>query len=97
MAGASNIYSDEKREWMRAYTALGEKVITIFLFLFNIVPESIFNSFSFFQNKKYFIISQPKRWTICLFVVSDGRVKKIVRDLDSDMCVDVTNKVVRTL
>eukprot|EP00560_Eucampia_antarctica_P001902 CAMPEP_0197833448 /NCGR_PEP_ID=MMETSP1437-20131217/19079_1 /TAXON_ID=49252 ORGANISM="Eucampia antarctica, Strain CCMP1452" /NCGR_SAMPLE_ID=MMETSP1437 /ASSEMBLY_ACC=CAM_ASM_001096 /LENGTH=310 /DNA_ID=CAMNT_0043437519 /DNA_START=47 /DNA_END=979 /DNA_ORIENTATION=- len=62
MEGNVDIYSDEKREWMKAYTALGEK-----------------------------------RWEICMFVLANGRVQKIVRDLDTDMCVDVVDKAVKSL
>jgi hypothetical protein len=41
------VYSDEKMEWMRAYTALGEN-----------------------------------RWSMTMFLISDGRVQKLARDLD---------------
>jgi len=50
------VLSDEKREWMRAYTALGEE-----------------------------------RWAICMFVIADGRVQKLVRELDAN----VADKVVK--
>lgn len=42
------IYSDEKKEWMRDYTALGED-----------------------------------RWSMTMFVLADGRLQKIARDLDT--------------
>lgn len=41
------LYSDEKMEWMRSYTALGEK-----------------------------------RWSMTMFVIANGRVQKLARDVD---------------
>lgn len=45
-----NVFSDEKREWMRAYTALGDK-----------------------------------RWSMCMFILVDGKVQRMIRDLDVDL------------
>ena len=56
------MYSDEKREFMRQYTALGEQ-----------------------------------RWAICMFIVADGVVQRIVRELDPDFAVDVIRKAVNSL
>jgi len=54
-----SIFSDEKREWMREYTALGEK-----------------------------------RWSMCMFILHDGRVKKLVRELDEDLaCLQLRNAI----
>ncbi len=57
-----NIYCDEKREWMREYTALGEK-----------------------------------RWTICLFVVAEGRIQRLVREMDVDTVSSVIQSAVKSL
>lgn len=62
MTNTVNMFSDEKREWMREYTALGEN-----------------------------------RWAICMFILADGRVQKIVRDLDTDLCADVVGNAVKSL
>ena len=56
------IYSDEKREFMRQYTALGEQ-----------------------------------RWAICMFIIADGVVQRIVRELDPDFAEDVVQKAVNSL
>lgn len=57
-----DIYSDENREFMRQYTALGEK-----------------------------------RWAICMFIVADGIIQRIVRELDPDFAPDVVRKAVNSL
>jgi len=62
MVSSLNVYSDEKREWMREYTALGEK-----------------------------------RWAICLFVLSEGRVQKLVREMDPDLAPTVVVNAVKSL
>lgn len=51
------LYCDEKREWMREYTVLGEK-----------------------------------RWSMCMMILADGRVQKLVRELD----VELANRVVKS-
>jgi len=56
------VYSDEKREWMREYTALGEK-----------------------------------RWAICMFIIADGRVQKLVRELDANAADKVIKGAVNSL
>lgn len=57
-----SIYCDEKREWMREYTVLGEK-----------------------------------RWAMCLMVLKDGRVEKLVRELDVELAPDVIMTCVNSL
>jgi len=56
------LYSDEKREFMRQYTALGEK-----------------------------------RWAICMFIISDGVIQRVVRELDQDIAGDVVQRAVNSL
>lgn len=56
------LYSDEKREFMRQYTALGEK-----------------------------------RWAICMFIISDGVIQRVVRELDPDIADDVVQRAVNSL
>lgn len=56
------LYSDEKREFMRQYTALGEK-----------------------------------RWAICMFIISDGVIQRVVRELDPDIAGDVVQRAVNSL
>jgi hypothetical protein len=56
-----DIFCDEKREWMREYSALGEE-----------------------------------RWAMCMFVVSDGRVAKVVRELDVDSVSPVIQNAVKS-
>lgn len=56
------IFSDEKREWMREYTALGEK-----------------------------------RWSMTLFVLGDGKIQKLVRELDHDLAPTVVRNAVKSL
>jgi len=56
------VLSDEKREWMRAYTALGEE-----------------------------------RWAICMFVIADGRVQKLVRELDANVADKVVKGAINSL
>eukprot|EP00551_Chaetoceros_affinis_P007796 CAMPEP_0203670982 /NCGR_PEP_ID=MMETSP0090-20130426/6919_1 /ASSEMBLY_ACC=CAM_ASM_001088 /TAXON_ID=426623 /ORGANISM="Chaetoceros affinis, Strain CCMP159" /LENGTH=327 /DNA_ID=CAMNT_0050535977 /DNA_START=21 /DNA_END=1004 /DNA_ORIENTATION=- len=57
-----NVFCDEKREWMREYTALGEK-----------------------------------RWAMCMFIVADGRVQKLVRELDSVSISSVVQNAITSL
>lgn len=57
-----NIYCDEKREWMREYTALG-----------------------------------AKRWAMCMFIVAEGRVQRIVREMDVDTVGSVIQNAVKSL
>ena len=57
-----NIYCDEKREWMREYTALGEK-----------------------------------RWAMCMFILSEGRVQKLVRELDVDSVSSVIPNAIKSM
>ena len=56
-----DVFCDEKREWMREYSALGEE-----------------------------------RWAMCMFVVSDGRVVKVVRELDVDSVSPVIQNAVKS-
>lgn len=56
------IFSDEKREWMREYTALGEK-----------------------------------RWSMTMFVLGDGKIQKLVRELDHDLAPTVVRNAVKSL
>jgi len=56
------VLSDEKREWMRKYTALGEK-----------------------------------RWAICMFIIADGRVQKLVRELDANVANEVVKGAINSL
>mmetsp|Transcript_3837 Transcript_3837/g.8275 ORF Transcript_3837/g.8275 Transcript_3837/m.8275 type:complete len:312 (+) Transcript_3837:102-1037(+) len=58
----ATIYSDEKREWMRGYTALGEK-----------------------------------RWSMCMFILRDGKIERLVRDLDADLAPTVVKNAVKSL
>lgn len=57
-----NIFCDEKREWMREYTTLGEK-----------------------------------RWAMCMFIVADGRVQKLVRDIDGVAVTKVIQNAIKSL
>ncbi len=57
-----NVFCDEKREWMREYTALGEK-----------------------------------RWAMCMFIVADGRVQKLVRELDAVSVSSVVQSAIKSL
>mmetsp|Transcript_9543 Transcript_9543/g.13811 ORF Transcript_9543/g.13811 Transcript_9543/m.13811 type:complete len:307 (+) Transcript_9543:21-941(+) len=56
------LYSDEKREWMREYSALGSK-----------------------------------RWAMTLFVLADGKVQKLVRELDPYFAEEVALNAVKSL
>ena len=58
----ATIFSDEKREWMREYTALGEK-----------------------------------RWSMTCFVLGDGKIQKLVRELDQDLAPTVVRNAVKSL
>lgn len=53
-----NIYTDEKRNWMREYTVLGDN-----------------------------------RWAMCLMVLTQGRVEKIVREMDVELATQVIKSV----
>mmetsp|Transcript_31510 Transcript_31510/g.36227 ORF Transcript_31510/g.36227 Transcript_31510/m.36227 type:complete len:309 (+) Transcript_31510:105-1031(+) len=57
-----NILCDEKREWMREYTALGEK-----------------------------------RWAMCMFILQDTRVQKLVREVDVELASHVVQSAVKTM
>jgi len=57
-----DVFSDEKREWMRAYTALGKK-----------------------------------RWSITMFILSEGRIQKLVRDMDFEMAPTIISNAVKSL
>jgi hypothetical protein len=56
------VYCDEKREWMREYTVLGEK-----------------------------------RWAMCLMILKDGRVERLVRELDVELAIEVIKTSVASL
>eukprot|EP00559_Dactyliosolen_fragilissimus_P000852 CAMPEP_0184868404 /NCGR_PEP_ID=MMETSP0580-20130426/30255_1 /TAXON_ID=1118495 /ORGANISM="Dactyliosolen fragilissimus" /LENGTH=323 /DNA_ID=CAMNT_0027369255 /DNA_START=77 /DNA_END=1048 /DNA_ORIENTATION=- len=56
------LYSDEKREWMREYTALGEK-----------------------------------RWSITIFVLLDGKVSRLAREVEQVSLSKVVTNAVRSL
>lgn len=56
------IYSDEKREWMRAYTALGKK-----------------------------------RWSLTMFILADGKVQKLIRELDVDLMDKAISNAINSL
>lgn len=58
----ATVFSDEKREWMREYTALGEK-----------------------------------RWSMTCFVLGDGKIQKLVRELDQDLAPTVVRNAVKSL
>jgi len=60
--GDINIYADEKREWMRAYTALG-----------------------------------AKRWSMSMFILADGRVEKLIRELDPDLMDKAITNAINSL
>lgn len=62
LEGDATIFSDEKREWMREYTALGEK-----------------------------------RWSLTMFVLCDGKIQKLVRELDQDLAPTVVRNAVKSL
>jgi hypothetical protein len=55
-----SVYSDEKMQWMRTYTALGET-----------------------------------RWSMTLFVLADGRIQKLVRELSSVTATKVVQNAVK--
>jgi len=57
-----NVYCDEKREWMRQYTVLGEN-----------------------------------RWAMCSMVLKDGRVEKLVRELDVELATQVIKSFVKSM
>lgn len=57
-----NVYCDEKREWMRQYTVLGEK-----------------------------------RWAMCSMVLKDGRVAKLVRELDVELVTQVIKSSIKSM
>ena len=57
-----NVYCDEKREWMRQYTVLGEK-----------------------------------RWAMCSMVLKDGRVAKLVRELDVELVTPVIKSSIKSM
>lgn len=56
------VYCDEKREWMREYTVLGEK-----------------------------------RWAMCLMILKNGRVERLVRELDMELATEVIKTSVASL
>jgi len=57
-----NIYCDEKREWMREYTVLGDK-----------------------------------RWAMNLLVLQEGRVERLVREVDVELVTQVIKSSVTSL
>jgi len=57
---AHQILSDEKRQWMRAVTALGEK-----------------------------------RWSATMFIVAQGRIQSLVRDLDHEMLQTIVDNALK--
>lgn len=56
------LFSDEKREWMQAYSALGEN-----------------------------------RWSMTMFVLSGGRIQKLVRELSSVDASTVVEKAIKAM
>ena len=57
-----NMYGDEKREWMRAYTVLGEK-----------------------------------RWAMCMMILKNGKVERIVREMDVELATKAIANSVKSL
>lgn len=55
------IYTDEKREWMREYSALGDN-----------------------------------RWRMTMFILADGRVQKLIRELDEVLAVKAISNAVKS-
>lgn len=57
-----DIYSDKKKEWLKAYTALGEK-----------------------------------RLSMCMYIIADGRIQKLARDVDGVLASRVIQNAVKSL
>jgi peroxiredoxin len=62
MDSGIKLYSDEKREWMQAYTALGEY-----------------------------------RWSMTMFIISQERIQKLVREMASVDAASVVSKAVKAM
>jgi peroxiredoxin len=60
--GQLELYSDEKMEWMRAYTALGDQ-----------------------------------RWSMTMFIIANGKVEKLARDLDQYGATRAISNAVKSL
>jgi hypothetical protein len=87
-------YSDEKREWMREYSALGSKVRTV------IQRHTYFSlplPVTGFHKKKSHLFFFSKRWAITLFVLADGKVQKLVRELDPYFAEDIVVNAIKSL
>ena len=62
MDSGIKLFSDEKREWMQTYTALGEN-----------------------------------RWSMTMFILSEERIQKLVRELDSVDVASVVEKAINAM
>ena len=55
------VYTDEKREWMREYSALGDN-----------------------------------RWSMTMFILANGRIQKLIRELDQFLAVKAISNAVKS-
>ena len=90
-------YSDEKREWMREYSALGSKVRTCIQWLsyFSLLSLATSSRSNYFWRD--FFNFPSKRWAITLFVLADGKVQKLVRELDPYFAEDIVINAIKSL
>ena len=87
------ILVDENMEWMREYTALGEKVRILYF------PFVLFICFLILHllNLYSFSIIKRQRFAMTMFVLRDGRVDKIARDVDAELLPMVVKNSIRNL
>lgn len=88
------ILVDENMEWMREYTALGEKV-RILYFPFVLFDICFFNLN--LLNLYSFPIIIRQRFAMTMFVLRDGKVEKIARDVDAELLPMVVKNSIRNL
>jgi hypothetical protein len=101
------IFCDENMEWMREYTALGEKVcwyhvlLLLLLLLYLLLLFVIYLDCSlpeFPPNHSHSqLLFNVQRFSMTMYVLKDGRVEKIARDVDAELLPMVVKNSLRTI
>jgi hypothetical protein len=105
------IFCDENMEWMREYTALGEKVclnlqfvvVVVVVLLLNICKNNLYSHHDLIVSLIFplppltpFPIFE-QRFSMTMFVLKDGRVEKIARDVDAELLPMVVKNSLRNI
>lgn len=93
--GELRILCDENMEFMREYTALGEKVrVCVQLYaVLSLLPVCL----PLVLTMAVCCIGRHQRFSITMFVLREGRVEKIAREVDAEVLTQVLKNAIRSL